>query len=106
MSLQLFNKGYRKHHKHLSARAWLAVALLLCNQLAQALHAHDPDDHVRVHECATCMQLQSGEHAVPVNHDFRLPERFEDIFHSLVFNAAFLKARLTHHPRAPPVALG
>lgn len=104
MLLQMSRKGHWRYRKRLSAKAWLAVALLLFNQLAIALHVHDTDDHVRVHQCAVCMQLQSGDHALPVSCDLRMPERFKDVFYSLDSNTFVETARLTPRSRAPPVA--
>lgn len=101
---QMTYKGYRHFRRRLSAKAWLAIALLLFNQLALALHAHELDDHTRVHHCAVCMQLQSGDHAVPVSSGLWLPEHFKDCFSFVVFNTPFVIARLTPRSRAPPVA--
>ena len=103
MPLYTLNKGYQRKRKHQAVKAWVVIGLLLFNQLALALHVHDPDDHARVHQCAVCVQLQSGEHALPVNHDFRLPESFSDGFYPLDFNIPFIRARLAFRSRAPPV---
>ncbi|HEX7027439.1 MAG TPA: hypothetical protein VF268_09365 [Gammaproteobacteria bacterium] len=99
-------KGHRKYRQRLPVKAWLAIALLLFNQLALALHVHDADDHVRVHQCAVCMQLQSGEHAALIKCDLRLPEPFEDTFHLSDSNTFITAARLIPRSRAPPVAFG
>ena len=102
----MLHKGHWKYHQRTSAKAWLAIALLLFNQLALALHVHDPDDHVRVHQCAVCMQLQSGEHAALIKYDLRLPESFKDDFPSTNSNTFITAARLIPRSRAPPVAFG
>lgn len=99
-------KGHWKYRKRLSAKVWLAAALLLFNQLALALHVHDTDDHVRVHQCAVCMQLQSGDHAALIHCDLRLPEPFKDSFRSTDSNTFITTARLIPRSRAPPVVFG